>query len=85
MNCIERYFRRRALRRILNEEDVPAALRDLPIGHVVAIAGYNYRVVHKRWQEGGKYPGLVLAPVGPTRRKLKVTRARLKDLLRRSA
>ena len=86
MNWIERYFRRRAVRRMLQpEDDLPSALAAVQIGTVVAINGYNFRVMHRRCEPGGRAPGLVLAPIGPTRHRLKMTRTTLKKLLRRSA
>jgi len=86
MNFLEKYFRRRALARDpLTESDLPPALRAVPPGTLVPISGYNFRVVHRRCGPNGTNPGLVLAPVGPTRRRLKIVRARLKTLFRRTA
>jgi hypothetical protein len=86
MNLLERYFRRRALQQDpLTEDRLPPALRAVPPGTIVPIFGFNFRVVHRRCGPKGEAPGLVLAPVGPTRRRLKNVRARLKHLLRRTA
>jgi hypothetical protein len=83
MNFLERFFRRRAMRRDdLTEDRLPASLQAVPVGTVVAISGYNFRVVHRRCGRRGANPGLVLAPIGPTRKKLKERRRRLKELLR---
>lgn len=85
MNFLERFFRRRAMQRDpLTEEQLPPALQAVPIGTVVAIAGYNFRVVHRRCGRRGAHPGLVLAPIGPTRKHLKRRRSFLKDLVRRA-
>lgn len=84
MNFLERWFRRRAMQRDdLTEEKMPASLRAVAVGTVVAINGYNFRVVHRRCGARGRNPGLVLAPIGPTRRHLKNRRTTLKKLVRR--
>lgn len=83
MNLLERFFRRRAMRRDDTTEDqLPASLRAIPPGTVVAIHGYNFRVVHRRSGRRGANPGLVLAPIGPTRKRLKERRQLLKRLMR---
>lgn len=84
MNFLERYFRRRAAQRDpLTEDQLPPALQAVPVGTVVAVNGYNFRVMHRRCEARGRNPGLVLAPVGPTRRRLKEKRNVLRALLRR--
>jgi hypothetical protein len=83
MNFIERWFRQRALRREdVVEEQLPAALQAVPVGTVIGINGFNFRVVHRRCGRRGKNPGLVLAPIGPTRKHLKARRQDLRRMLR---
>lgn len=85
MNLLERFFRRRAMQRDpITEDKLPPALQAVSIGTVVGIAGYNFRVVHRRCGRRGMHPGLVLAPIGPTRKTLKRRRSFLKDLMRRA-
>lgn len=85
MNFLERFFRRRAMQRDdITVDRLPPALLAVPVGTVVAIAGYNFRVVHRRCGRRGTHPGLVLAPIGPTRKHLKQRRHFLKDLIRRA-
>jgi hypothetical protein len=85
LNFLERFFRRRAMQRDdLTEDRLPPSLQAVPVGTVVAIAGYNFRVVHRRCGRRGANPGLVLAPIGPTRKRLKQRRNFLKELVRRA-
>lgn len=69
----------------LTESALPPALKALPIGFVFSVNGFRYRVVHRRCDSQGRNPGVVIAPLGPTRRLLKVRRNALRRLLRRSA
>lgn len=84
MNFIERWFRRRAMRRDdLTEDQMPAALRAMPIGFVFSANGYRFRVVHRRCGKRGSNPGVVIVPLGPTRRALKLRRNALRRLIGR--
>jgi hypothetical protein len=83
MNFIERWLRRRAMRRDdVTETKLPASLQAVSVGTVVGINGYNFRVVHRRCGRRGRNPGLVLAPIGPTRKRLKERRQDLRRMLR---
>lgn len=83
MTFIERFLRRRAMRRDdITEERMPPSLQAVPVGTVVAISGFNFRVVHRRCGRRGANPGLVLAPIGPTRKRLKERRHLLKAMMR---
>jgi hypothetical protein len=83
MNVLERWFRRRAARRLPQAEaDLPAALQAMYPGQTFAAHGYNWRVMHRRCEKGGRHPGVVIAPIGPTRRVLRGKRQFLRRLLR---
>lgn len=86
MNFVERWFRKRAMQRDdITEDAMPESIRAVPPGTVVGINGYNFRVMHRRCGRQGENPGLVLAPVGPTRRRLKNLRRVLRRIVRGSA
>lgn len=83
MNFIERWFRRRAMQRDdLTEDQLPKSLKAVPIGTIISVNGYRFRVVHRRCGRRGSSPGLVIAPIGPTRKRLKERRQALRRLFR---